>query len=139
MNQLLRAALTDRALPVDRKAAVLNELLGSSSTPEAKTLITRAVTHPRGRSLEAGLASIADLAAARRQRTVATVTAAVPMSEAQRSRLAASLAETLGHEVHLNVLVEPEVIGGLRVSIGDEVIDGTLATRLEEAQRRITH
>jgi F-type H+-transporting ATPase subunit delta len=61
------------------------------------------------------------------------------MSEAQRSRLAASLAATLGHEVHLNVLVEPEVIGGLRVSIGDEVIDGTLATRLEEAQRRITH
>jgi len=135
----LRAALTDRALPIDRKGALIHELLGGKASPEAETLITRVITRPRGRSLEAGLASIADLAAARRQRTVATVTAAVPMSAAQRSRLAASLAATLGHEVHLNVLVEPEVIGGLRVSIGDEVIDGTLATRLAEAQRRITH
>ena len=87
----LRAALTDRALPIDRKAAVLHELLGGKTSPEAETLITRVITRPRGRSIEAGLASIADLAAARRQRTVATVTAAVPMSEAQRSRLAASL------------------------------------------------
>ena len=133
----LRAALTDRALPADRKADVVATLLQDKAAPETVRLATRTVTHPRGRSFEAGLAALADLAAARRQRLVATVTAAVPLTAAQRESLAGSLGRQFGHDLHLNVVVDPEVLGGLRVSLGDELIDGSLATRLEDARRRI--
>lgn len=133
----LRLALTDRGLPVERKSDLLTELLQEKTTVEAARLIVHAVTEPRGRSLETNLEALADAAAARRQRQVATVAAAVPLTENQRDRLAAALSAQLGHDVQLNVVIDPEVVGGLRVSLGDEVIDGTLATRLDDAQRRI--
>jgi F-type H+-transporting ATPase subunit delta len=133
----LRLALTDRGLPVERKSDLLTELLQEKTTVEAARLIVHAVTEPRGHSLESNLEALADAAAARRQRQVATVAAAVPLTEHQRDRLAAALSAQLGHDVQLNVVIDPDVVGGLRVSLGDEVIDGTLATRLDDAQRRI--
>lgn len=133
----LRLALTDRGLPVERKSDLLTELLKEKTTVEAARLIVHAVTEPRGHSLESNLEALADAAAARRQRQVATVAAAVPLTENQRDRLTAALSAQLGHDVQLNVVIDPEVVGGLRVSLGDEVIDGTLATRLDDAQRRI--
>jgi F-type H+-transporting ATPase subunit delta len=133
----LRAALTDRALPAGRKVDLVTELLRGKAGPETVRLTSRTVTHHRGQSLEAGLDALADMAAARRQRLVATVTTAVLLTEAQRERLSSTLARQFGHDVHLNVVVDPDVVGGLRVSLGDEVIDGSLATRLDEAQRRI--
>lgn len=136
-NPELRLALTDRGLPVERKSDLLTELLRERTTVEAARLIVHAVTEPRGRLLETSLERLADAAAARRERQVATVTAAVPLTEAQRERLSRALAAQLGYDVQLNVVIDPNVIGGLRVAIGDEVIDGTLATRLDDAQRRI--
>jgi F-type H+-transporting ATPase subunit delta len=133
----LRLALTDRGLPVERKSDLLTELLKEKTTVEAARLIVHVVTEPRGRSLEANLEALADAAAARRQRQVATVTAAVPLTEQQRDRLATALSAQLGHDLQLNVVLDPDVVGGLRVSLGDEVIDGTLASRLDDAQRRI--
>jgi F-type H+-transporting ATPase subunit delta len=136
-NPDLRLALTDRALPVDRKSDVVTELLQEKATIEAARLIVHAVTEPRRASLEANLRRLADAAAARQARHVATVTAAVPLTEAQRDRLSDALASQLGYNVQLNVVLDPDVVGGLRVAIGDEVIDGSVATRLDDAQRRI--
>lgn len=133
----LRLALTDRALPVERKSELLTALLKEKTTVEAARLIVHAVTEPRGRSLEANLEGIATAAAARRQRQVATVTSAVPLSEHQRERLAAALSAQLGFDVQINVVIDPEIVGGLRVSLGGELIDGTLASRIGDAQRRI--
>ena len=133
----LRLALTDRALPVERKSDLITDLLKEKTTVEAARLIVQAVTEPRGRSLEANLGRLASAAAARRQRQVATVTAAVPLSDEQRDRLADALSSQLGFDVQLNVVIDPDVVGGLRVSLGDELIDGTLASRLGDAQRRI--
>jgi len=133
----LRLALTDRALPAERKSDLITDLLKEKTTVEAARLIVHAVTEPRGRSLEANLERLESAAAARRQRQVATVTAAVPLSDEQRDRLAAALAAQLGFDVQLNVVIDPDVVGGLRVSLGDELIDGTLASRLGDAQRRI--
>lgn len=133
----LRLALTDRGLPVDRKSDLLTEILKEKTTVESARLIVHAVTEPRDQSLESNLEELADAAAARRQRQVATVAAAVPLTEQQRDRLAAALSAQFGHDVQLNVVIDPDVIGGLRVSLGDEVIDGTLASRLDDAQRRI--
>ena len=136
-NPDLRLALTDRGLPVDRKSDVLTELLKEKATVEAARLIVHAVTEPRGASLETNLARLSDAAAARRERQVATVTTAVHLTEDQRTRLSGALAHQLGYDVQLNVVIDPAVVGGMRVAIGDELIDGTLATRLDDAQRRI--
>jgi F-type H+-transporting ATPase subunit delta len=59
------------------------------------------------------------------------------LTDEQRDRLAAALRRLYGHDVHIDVDVDPGVIGGLRVLVGDEVVDGTISTRLDEARRRL--
>ncbi|MFF4831760.1 F0F1 ATP synthase subunit delta [Streptomyces sp. NPDC001315] len=133
----LRAALTDRTAGDSSKTELLHRLLGGRAKPTTERLVTRLVTAPRGRSLEAGLESLSKLAAERRDRAVAVVTSAVPLSDAQKQRLGAALAKLYGRKMHLNLDVDPEVLGGLRVQVGDEVINGSLADRIEDAGRRL--
>ncbi|GAA3590398.1 F0F1 ATP synthase subunit delta [Streptomyces osmaniensis] len=133
----LRAALTDRAATTSAKSELLRSLLGGRAKATTERLVTRLVTAPRGRSLESGLESLSKLAAERRQRLVAVVTTAVPLSDAQRRRLGAALGKLYGHTMHLNIDVDPEVVGGIRVQVGDEVINGSLADRIEDAGRRL--
>ncbi len=92
----------------------------------------------RHRSVLAALAEMQRLAAARRQRLVAVVRVARPLSAALRDRLAAALTARFGQELQLNVIVDPDVMGGVRVTVGDQVIDGSVSTRLAEARRRLT-
>ncbi|WCD99516.1 F0F1 ATP synthase subunit delta [Streptomyces sp. HUAS 31] len=136
-NTELRAALTDRAATTSAKSALLRSLLGGRAKATTERLVTRLVTAPRGRSLESGLESLSRLAAERRQRLVAVVTTAVPLSDTQRRRLGAALGKLYGHTMHLNIDVDPEVVGGIRVQVGDEVINGSLADRIEDAGRRL--
>ncbi|MGI5164730.1 F0F1 ATP synthase subunit delta [Spirillospora sp. CA-253888] len=133
----LRGALAGPALPADRKLGVVTTLLEGKVTSSALTLVTELVLHPRGRSLEGGLAEYGRLVAQRRQRLVALVRTPVELTEAQRARLAAVLATAYGHEVHLNIELDPSTIGGLSIQIGDEIIDGTIAGRLDEVRRRL--
>ncbi|MFP1626570.1 F0F1 ATP synthase subunit delta [Streptomyces sp. 5K101] len=133
----LRSALTSRSATAAAKGELLSGLLGGKAEQVTERLVVRLVTYPRGRSLEAGLESLSKLAAARRNRVVAVVTSAVPLTEAQKQRLGAGLARMYGREMHLNLEVDPEVLGGISVRVGDEVINGTIAERLDEAQRRI--
>ncbi|MFI9826158.1 F0F1 ATP synthase subunit delta [Streptomyces sp. NPDC051913] len=136
-NTELRAALTDRAATGSAKGELLRSLLGGRADAATERLVTRLVTAPRGRSLEAGLESLSKLAADRRNRLVAVVTSAVPLSDAQKQRLGAALGKLYGHPVHLNIDVDPEVLGGIRVQVGDEVINGSIADRIEDAGRRL--
>ncbi|MFF4041792.1 F0F1 ATP synthase subunit delta [Streptomyces sp. NPDC001816] len=136
-NTELRAALTDRSASTSAKIELLHRLLGGRAKPATERLVTRLVTAPRGRSLESGLESLSKLAAERRERMVAVVTSAVPLSDGQKQRLGAALAKLYGRRMHLNLDVDPEVVGGIRVQVGDEVINGSLADRLEDAARRM--
>ncbi|AZP20444.1 F0F1 ATP synthase subunit delta [Streptomyces aquilus] len=136
-NTELRAALTDRAATGSAKGELLRSLLGGRAHATTERLVTRLVTAPRGRSLEAGLESLSKLAADRRNRLVAVVTSAVPLSDTQKQRLGAALGKLYGHQVHLNIDVDPEVLGGIRVQVGDEVINGSIADRIEDAGRRL--
>ncbi|WP_405589068.1 F0F1 ATP synthase subunit delta [Streptomyces sp. NBC_01092] len=136
-NTGLRAALTDRAATTSAKSELLRSLLGGRAKATTERLVTRLVTAPRGRSLESGLESLSKLAAERRDRMVAVVTSAVPLSDGQRQRLGAALAKLYGRRMHLNLDVDPEVVGGMRVQVGDEVINGSLADRIEDAGRRL--
>lgn len=133
----LRAALTGSKAPASSKVQLLHTLLGGRSRPATERLVTRLVVHPRGRSLEGGLESLSRLAAERRGRSVAVVTSAVPLSDQQRQRLGSALARLYGREMHLNLDVDPEILGGIRVRVGDEVINGSIADRLSEAERRL--
>ncbi|MET9505402.1 F0F1 ATP synthase subunit delta [Streptomyces sp. NPDC006259] len=136
-NVELRAALTNRKATASAKGELLRSLLGGRADAATERLVTRLVSAPRGRSLEAGLESLSKLAAARRDRMVAVVTSAVPLSDPQKQRLGAALAKLYGRTMHLNLDVDPEVLGGIRVQVGDEVINGSLADRIEDAARRM--
>ena len=59
------------------------------------------------------------------------------LSASDQERLAAALTRQYGRPVHLNIVIDPEVLGGLRVEIGDDVIDGTVVSRLDDARRKI--
>ncbi|WP_329401768.1 F0F1 ATP synthase subunit delta [Streptomyces melanogenes] len=133
----LRSALTNRAATTAAKGELLGSLLGGKANAVTERLVTRLVTKPRGRSLEAGLESLSKLAAERRDRMVAVVTSAVPLTDVQKQRLGAALAKVYGRQMHLNLDVDPTVLGGISVRVGDEVIDGTIAQRLDEASRRL--
>jgi F-type H+-transporting ATPase subunit delta len=134
----LRTALSSAWLPDERKQAMLDALLDGKVTAATLSLIKQMVAHPRGRSLNAALELCADIAARRKQLLIAVVHSAVELSAAQRRRLAAALAGTYEHEVHLNVIVDPSVVGGMSVQIGDELIDGTTASRLAAVRRKLT-
>jgi F-type H+-transporting ATPase subunit delta len=133
----LRAALTDPGLPDDRKSSLVRDLLEGKARPATVRLVDIAVTRNRGRSLETALEDLVELAAARRQRYVAQVRVARPLDADQEARLTASLGRIYGREVQLQVDVDPSVLGGIEVRVGDEVIDGTVERNLNNVRRSL--
>ena len=134
----LREALTDEALPAERKKAVIDELLGERAHPLTATLVGFLVDAGQARRIGPIAEELAREAAHRSERTLAEVTVAVPLTDAQRSKLADALAKATGHPVELKVVVDPAVIGGVSARVGDEVFDGSLASRLTEAKQYLT-
>ena len=133
----LRAALADPGLPEDRKHDLIGALLDGKVSAVALDLINQVIAHPRGRPLDVSLDLCAGIAARRREQLIAVVRCAVELSEAQRRRLAEALSESYGHKIHLNIVLDPSVVGGISVQIGDELIDGTAASRLAEVRRKL--
>jgi F-type H+-transporting ATPase subunit delta len=131
----LREALTDEALPSERKKAVIDELLGERAHPLTATLVGFLVDAGQARRIGPIAEDLAREAAHRSERTLAEVTVAVPLTEAQRSKLADALAKATGHPVELKIIVDPSVIGGAIARVGDEVFDGSVASRLAEAKQ----
>lgn len=134
-NSGLGAALGSRTAPVPSRVALVDDLLAGKVADETLTLARQAVAHPRGRRFDRTLETYLTLAAQRREQQTATVTSAVPLSEAERDRLALGLAAIYGGRVHVNTVVDPRVMGGVKVEIGDELIDGTVLRKLEGARR----
>ena len=111
----LRAALADPSLPEDGKRELLDTLLRGKVTPVTLAVISQVVAHPRGRSINAVLDLCAGIAARRREQLIAVVRSAVELSATQRRRLGQALAQSYGHPVHLNVVLDPSVVGGISV------------------------
>jgi F-type H+-transporting ATPase subunit delta len=133
----LRAALADRRASVERRSRLLDQLLADKVAPETLRLVHQAVLAARGLNLESALDHYGQLAARLREQLVAHVIVALPLEQAHRDRLSAALQRMYGRAVHLNVDVDPDVLGGIRVEVGDEVLDGTVSRRLDEARRRL--
>jgi F-type H+-transporting ATPase subunit delta len=132
----LREALTG---PADSaaKGSLLTNLLSRKVSAPSLALITQLLTHTRGRSPQAALDLAAGIAAQRRQQLIAVVRVATDLTAATRQRLVTALTRAYGQGVHLNVVHDPSVVGGMSVQIGDELIDGTASTRLSEVQRKL--
>lgn len=133
----LRSALDDRNAPVAVRQQLVVDLVGGKADPITVKLAQRAVAF-QYRAFEPTLEEYLRLAAATRQRAIATVTVARPLSDEQRERLQAILISKLSRQVNLQVVVDPNVLGGARVKVGDEVIEGTVAGRLAAAEQQLT-
>ena len=131
----LRATLNDRARTGARKSDLISSLLKGKSLEATVRLIGALVDHPRGRNVDSVMADLADAIAARKSRTIAHVKSAVVLTQDQVDRIAQSLSAQIGTQVRVNVEIDATVVGGLNIRFGDEVIDGSIATRIGSAQR----
>jgi F-type H+-transporting ATPase subunit delta len=134
----LRAALTNRNLPDDRKRQLLHRLLDNKAAKVTVSLVERAVLVPRGRTIERVIEEFTNLAARRRERLIARVTAAVALTADQQERLREALAREFGRDVRLQLVVDPDLIGGVTVRVGDELIDDSVVRHLSTARRQLS-
>ncbi|OBI32352.1 F0F1 ATP synthase subunit B/delta [Mycobacterium sp. E1386] len=132
--------LGDYGVPVEGRIDLLRKVLDSASArvdPIVVALLTQTVQLLRGESAEEAFQFLAKVAVARRGEIVARVSAAADLSDAQRSRLTDVLGRIYGHPVTVQLQVSDELLGGLLISVADEVIDGTLASRLAAAKAQL--
>jgi F-type H+-transporting ATPase subunit delta len=135
-NPELRDALSDPARSAEDKHALLAGLLEGRATAPTVRLAKQAVVSSH-RTVSVAVEEYQKAAAKNRNRLVATVSVARELGDADRQRLQGALARQYDRPVHLNVVVDPAVVGGVKVEIGDDVIDGTVASRLDDARRRL--
>jgi len=132
----LRDALSDPVRSLQDKRALLQSLLEGRATAWTVTLVGQSVTGSH-RTVSVAIEEYQKVAAEHRNRLVAVVRTAQELDEQDAQRLQGALARQYARPVHINVVVDPDVIGGVRVEIGDDVIDGTVSSRLDEARRKL--
>lgn len=135
-NPALRDALADPVRTLDDKRALVRDLLGGRALPSTVGLAEQSLAGSY-RTVGAALADYQQVVADVQGQNVATVRVATPLPESELQRLTDVLSRQYGRQVHLNVLVDPTVIGGVRVEIADDVIDGTVSSRLDDARRQL--
>jgi F-type H+-transporting ATPase subunit delta len=116
---------------------VLAEKLVPTASEEAKVLIGQAVSQPRGLKVTKLVRRFAELAAKRQQRWIATVSVTRPLTATQTSRLQSGLNSLYGRELKINMNVDPALIGGIRIQVGDEVVDASVLARLGQLHRQL--
>lgn len=132
----VQGALAEPQAAGAAKTALALKLVPSAGE-EAKLLISQAVLNPRGVKPTKLVERFAILAAQRQQRWIATVTVSRPLAQQQLERLQAGLNSLYGRELKVNMSVDPALIGGVRVRVGDEVVDASVITRLGELRRQL--
>ena len=133
----LARLLGDRTASRPGKTALLDRLLTGKVSPVTERLVRNTLTSSHVHNAENSVERLSELASARRGQSVAHVTSATPLSPEQQQRLSALLERLYGRPVGLQVAVDPRVLGGLVIRVGDEVIDGSISHRLEDAGRRL--
>lgn len=135
-NRELHELLTDRQHPVGRRLEALDEVL-QAAHPATRSAVALLVSSGRVRELDRIARLVAERSAAERRRELAEVYVATPLDEERRDRLRRALEQVTGKDLELKVFVDPDVVGGVRTKIGDEVIDGTVARRLQQIKARL--
>ena len=133
----LRTALAAHGGDELAKATLVQALLEGKASAETIRLARQAALYPRGRRFDQVLETYLAIAARRREQLTAMVTVAVALDDAQRQRLESALSGIYHKPVQINVVLDPVVVGGIRVQVGDEVVDGTILRRIQEAERAL--
>lgn len=133
----LALALSDPAVPSEQKSQLVSSLLTGKAKPETIALVERVVIGRRSLPVDRALIALTEAAAARRSRRIATVTSAHELTAAQIERLSAALSASYGMTMQVQVEIDPDLVGGVVVQVGDELIDGSVARRLEDASRAV--
>jgi len=126
----LRERLEDQRLDPATRIEIVEQLLANRAHPQTVAIAAWLVQAGRTRYLADVADKVVDLAVQSRAETLAVARSAVPLEEDQRRRLADALSQSTGQQVSVKVIVDPEVVGGLVVTMGDTVIDGSVARRL---------
>jgi len=133
----LRDAMGDGEVPVARRLAVLDDLLKGQVRTETLWLAGYVIRAGRSRDLPGALDRLVALAAADRGRRVAEIRSAVPLDDGERERLSEALTRIVRRPVELRVLIDPLVIGGVSVAVGNIIIDGTVRHRLDQLRESL--
>jgi len=132
-NQLA-AALGASSVPTERRSALAHSLLDNKARAATIRLVDVALDGFGGRNFATGLTRIVEMAAERRDRQLAYVTVATPLSDQDEARLAGRLSQIYGRQVEVKVTVDPDVLGGASVRIGPDLYDGTISRRLAQVK-----
>lgn len=136
-NAELQMALTNPAFSAELKAGVVRDVLGGRTAKGSALLLEHSGSNLRGRRVDVALKNLSDIAAKLRNRLVAEVHVAISLTDEQKTRLSNVLARIAGQQVSLNVVIDSSVVGGVSVRLGDDVIDGSVSTKLEQARRTL--
>ncbi|MEV4343427.1 F0F1 ATP synthase subunit delta [Actinoplanes sp. NPDC049596] len=134
-NAELAVTLSDPGAATERRVKLVGDLLKGKAQPATVRLIEVALEGFGGRSFEGSLTRLVELTAAKRDREVAYVTVAKPLTDADEQALAAKLSDIYGRQVSLKVDVDPSIIGGVSVRVGSDLYDGTILRRLNAAKQ----
>ncbi len=133
----LRSTLTDPQLPMEKKQALIDDLIGGRASSLSVDLVQLVVSQGRSSELSDIARALVKAAAASRDKAVAEVRSAVPLDEETIERLAAALGRATGKSVEVKVVVDESVIGGIVARVGDTVIDGSLARRVDSLRQAV--
>jgi len=133
-NQDLQFALASKTASTEARLKLVDSLLGSKASAEGAALIREAVVASGKRRTSLVLESYSKIIAQVAQALVAKVTVAADLTPAQLDRLRAALAKTYGASVKLNIEHDATMLGGVRVQIADQIIDGSVVARLNQAK-----
>lgn len=133
----LNALLGDVGTPAEKRVGLLREVLGDKPSPVTRGLLEQTVRVSRRRSLDLVSGELSELAAERRDRYVAHVRTAVRLTAEQEQRLTDTLSRLYERSMSLQIELDPDLLGGLVVNVGGELIDGSVAGRLAAARRRL--
>ena len=136
-NADLELALGSRLGSVEGKVALVVDLLGGKASEQTVAILSALIARPEGRRIAGLIGYAASIVAEQAGYSIANVTVATPLSAAQTAHLAKALAVQYGSTIRINQLVDPSILGGMRVQIGDEVLDGSIANRLADLRLRL--
>ncbi len=128
----LRAVLADRGIPAARRQQIVEDLLGGQVAEVTVALVSMVVGAGRGGDLVRIIETAVERAAGARNKAVAEVRSAVALDDSQTERLAGALQRATGKDVTVKVIVDPSLLGGIVTRIGDEVIDGSVRSRINQ-------
>ncbi len=135
-NEALRSALSDATVPVARRQGIVEQLLGGKAHNVTVQLASLLVGTGHVSLLPQVADALVKRASSEKQLEVAEIRSAVALNDAQKTRIAEALSKATGKKLNLKVVVDPTVIGGIVATVGDEVIDDSVRTRLDQVKSR---